>query len=328
MRCGNSHPNGVRFISMAIFVAGAWTVIHPEPAAADEITSAAPGASGVEHALIFDLTKLVHLRGQRGWLIDKHDLHALLPDALMSVCIVPPVAAASALQLLNRRIIELGGPVEQAWEREKRSLEPLEELLIITRTRDLLTLAARSIADCAFYMKPDARFVSRQADAEHVTVNVEGGGLFSFRRSAGIWNLGGGGAGRITVGYGFGPRWAARTGLEVGGAALVSESISAESVNVNFFVAVPVTLRRLTPTWHYDFEAAAIGLGVPWREDLRYGVRIGALVGQTYPRVLALLPWGGYAISFEYVLPRGAQGGQWTVRMGLRVGFNLRAGRP
>ena len=307
----------------AVLACGA--LCSPRSVAAGEVTGAAKADSGIAHAVLFDVTKIVHLRGQRGWRIDVLEERELLPDALMTVCRVSPTEAGEAHALLRRRILELGGPLKAAWLRAGKDLDAVSHLLVLTRAADLLELANKHRGDCPFYLEPQANFVARHADNQHVTINAEGGGLFSFRRRDGKWIVGGGGAGKITLGYGLSPRWAIRSGFELGGAALVDNSIRADAVKVDFIGAVPIALRRLTPTWNYDIEVAAVGLGIPWRDPMRYGFRVGGLIGLTYLRVRSLLPWGGYAVSFEYVFPRGHLPGQWTVRTGLRVGFNLRA---
>jgi len=280
-------------------------------------------------ALLFDLEKLVYLREQRGWTIDKHMIQGLLTDSLMSVCLADRSVLEKAAELVEIRILREGGPLKRAWLAHGKSLDDLSDLLTLHRVKLLLkTSHARKPTDCPFYMETDPTFSARHRDDSYGVIAAEGGGLFTVRQLRSRYTVGGGGSGRITLGYGFDPRWSIRFGPELGGAALVKPDLRAESVEVDFFGALPVTFRYITPTFNYDFEVAAIGLGVPWRDKLRAGVRAGMMLGITSLRIRSLLPWAGYSVNVEYITGRDEFPSQWSLRMGFRIGFVLRLFRP
>ena len=101
---------------------------------------------------------------------------------------------------------------------------------------------------------------------------------------------------------------------------MIDQTLSVEEVDLQFFSAVPLTLRWLGITWHGDLEVAAVALGLPWRDNLRYGVRVGGLVGLTYLRIRELLPWAGYGLAVEYVPAQRGFPSTWLLRAGLRFG--------
>ncbi len=312
----------IRMLALAGLLAAGLALLPP-----DEATAAAPLPGSATESLIFDLQRAVTLREQRGWAIDRFVYEGLLPDALLSVCATPPPARVDAAAHLDARIAALGGPVEAAWRKRGRDLGKVSELLGITRTRRLLALAMRSSKrDCPFWMTPKPKFSGRQRDVDRLTLGAEGGGLATFRVADGRAVGGGGGAGRVVISQGFAQRWSLRAGIEVGGGALSDKELSVAGIGTELFATLPVTLRRVGRNWLFDFEAAAVALGVPWRKNdyMRYGARIGILGGFSYLRVLDVLPWAGYAISYEYVFGRRGLSDQWSIRAGFRFGFSWR----
>lgn len=329
LQVGNRRPwpNTVRFIVCAVFTC---IMIGPRgaTAGADEAGKRQDKRDHDEdmaaEALVFDVEKLVFVRGQRGWTIDRYEYRELLADALMSVCRAPAPIRERAVAMLADEVTRVGGPLETIW-RPGLDEAALKPVLFATRSLELLRLAIqRASRDCPIYMAPLRRFGGLQGDAGYVTLNAEGGGLFTIRRRSGDWQVGGGGGGRVLLGYGLSPRWLLRAGGEVGGAALVDETVRADSVDVDFFAAVPITIRRVTPAWNYDLELAPLGAGVPWRAPLRYGLRVGMLMGLSYVRVRSVLPSGAFGLHLEYIAGRGAIPAVWSVRMGVRVGFAIR----
>ncbi len=289
--------------------------------------AAAPLPGSATEGVLFDLERIVILREQRGWAIDRFVYESLLPDALLSVCAAPGGARRDAAQALSARVKGLGGPVEAVWRARGRDLGEVSKLLRATRVRRLLLMAMKAAKrDCPFWLTPKAAFSGRHRDVNRLALGAEGGGLLTFRTANGRAVGGGGGAGRIVVSQGFAQRWSLRGGVEVGGGALADKELKVQSIGTEFFATVPVTLRRVGVSWLFDFEAAAVALGVPWREAevMRYGVRAGVLGGFSYLRLLDVLPWAGYAVNFEYVFGRKGLPDQWSIRAGFRLGFSWR----
>ena len=89
------------------------------------------------------------------------------------------------------------------------------------------------------------------------------------------------------------------------------------------YFGVPLVFRHRGQFWHQDLEVAGVGVGVPWRDDLRWGGRVAGLVGVTYPRLGALQPWFGLRMGFEYCPSMNNEPEFFTVRIGFRVGVDL-----
>ena len=125
------------------------------------------------------------------------------------------------------------------------------------------------------------------------------------------------------LGYGLSPNWSLRIGPEFGGAGLLDESLDAADVQLEFYSALPFTLRHRQTLWHQDLEAAVVALGPIWRQRPRLAARLAALVGLTYIRIGKLQPWGGLRIASEYAPETATRVAHWTFRVGFRFGFNF-----
>lgn len=285
---------------------------------------AAPDPESVD-ALVYDLIKLVAFFEQRGWTIDRYEIERILPEALLSVCRAAPEVRAGAARELARRITAQGGPSRPRWQRNGHDVSALADTLRLERTVRLLTEARRvAPAECAYWMQPRSRFRGHQLDTDHVTLNAEGGGLFSLRRPRGAWRIGGGGSGRLTVSVPLSARWKLRIGPEIGGAALIGQDIAADDVTFDSVWSLPITFRRFAGLYLYDVEIAPMELGMWWREPPRFGLRVGGLFGISAPRLRSFLPWTGLAAGVEWVPAQAGRAAQWTLRMGFRVGFAWR----
>lgn len=304
---------------------------NPAPLAAPWTATADDVGSGPAEALRFDLDKIVHLREQGGWGVDRLETEAMLGDALQSVCRTPPAARAALLRSLTAAIERErrahGGDAGARWRAGARDLGALAPSLRIERVQRLLVAAmAAAPLDCPFWIEPSPTFAGWQRDSADWTLNAEGGGLASVRRARGAWRFGGGGAGRLSVGVGLAPAWNLRAGVELGGAALVDPDLRAEDVTVDFLFAAPVALRRLFGPYLIDIEAAPLMLGIPWQQaPQRWGGRVAVLAGFSALRLRSLLPWSGLVLMAEGVAPRDGVGAWlWTIRAGVRVGLAWR----
>ncbi len=275
-------------------------------------------------ALRYDMEKLVALTEQSGWTIDRYEVQKLLPDALLSVCRADERTRAGAARQLAAALAGAGGSSRAVWERTGRDLDAAAPLLSLERAAKLLQLArSRAAADCPYYLPAVPDFSGRHTDGHSWFVSAEGGGLFAVRREAGRWVAGGGGGGRLGVGHGLSTHWSLRAGVEIAGAALVDERISTDAVYIDWVTALPVTLRRQAGIYVWDVELAPVSFGIPVRDTQRFGVRAGVLFGVSALRIRAVLPWTGLLVTGEYVMGRGGLPSLWTVRAGVKIGFNL-----
>lgn len=298
---------------------------EPRPLS-EALTATVPSLAA--EALRFDLDKAVRLRQQRGWTIDRTEVEAMLPDALLTLCRVPRGARAEARAELERQLAEAGGAPAARYHAGERDLEVLAPALQLQRVLLLLDRAAATAeADCPFYLEPRPNFAGRQRDALGLTLHAEGGGLFTIGQRQGRFHVGGGGAGRLSVGTALDALWHLRVGAELGGAALVDRSLNAHAVQVDFLMALPVALRRTFGLGLADIEAAFVTLGMPgYSPHQRFGGRAAVLVGFSTLRVRGLLPWTGAVLMVEGIAPAGGEPWLWSLRAGIRIGFSLQPG--
>jgi hypothetical protein len=269
-------------------------------------------------ALAADLERIVEAQESGGWRIDHYEIVDMIPSTLMPVCRVPVATRARVLAWYNRRIVLLGGPVEEAFERANRDISAIRPLVFVTRVRDLLAEAnRRAVDECPYWLTPDAKFHGFQNDRHRWNLNVETGGLVQLRKTEGHWTYGGGGVIRGLFGRGyehttllFGPEFAGGAMLKVGGGG---------TVVINYFPAIPVVLRMHDRSWHYDVELAAVSLFQANDTRLSFGMRFGLGFGVQARRTRGLLPWAGFAFAYETYFP-GAREQMSFLRGGLRVG--------
>jgi len=286
-------------------------------------TSAAP-PSPASAALLRDLSTIVLVAEQQLWHLDHYEIEALVPAALQCICRAAPETRAEALTWLKAETKRLGGPPKAAWLAAGRDLDAIAPLLTVDRTRMVLE-TAQGFADarCPFWIAPQGAYRDRHRATQRFTFNFDGGGLFTATSLDDELRLGGGGSGRLTVAYGFSPRWSIRFGPELGGAGLLRESLETEDIEVTLFGAVMTSLRRRANLWHWDIEAGPITAGVPWRDVQRYGGRLGTIIGITYPRIARAQPWAGVRAAIDYLPGQRGADAQWIWRSGFRVGFDV-----
>jgi hypothetical protein len=264
-----------------------------------------------------DLERIVEIQSGGGWQIDKYEMDDMMPSALSSVCRVVPRGRLDLLALLDARIVELGGPVEQAWAKTK-DISDVKELLFVTRVRDLLAEAIRRAPqECPFWVEPEPKFKGLQSDFGAFALNVETGGMLQLRRTEGRVTYGGGGVLRLLVSRGFGDA-SLMAGAEFAGGAMLKPG--AEQFVINYFPAIPVVVRFWNVSWHYDLEAAPVGLFQADDTKPSYGLRLGAGIGVQSRRARGVIPWGGFAFAYEHYFA-GHRPAAEFVRAGLRVGI-------
>lgn len=293
------------------------TLAVPWAFAALLAVSAARAETEPYEALREDLARLVEGQEAGGWRIDRYEIEDMMPAVLQSVCQVHPAVRARMLADLDGQIVAAGGPFSKAWA-ENPLLAAHKRLLTLTRTRAVLAEAdARAKTECPPYLPPDPNFHGIQTDRHRFTLNLETGGVLQLRRMHGRWTYGGGGVGRLMLGYGFG-RTSIALGPEFSGGPMLRPGT--ESFVINYFPAFPLMLRVWDHTWHWDFEIAPVALFQADDFRLSWGFRVGGAVGVTARRNRGVIPWAGIQAGFEsYAV--GARPAMQFVRGGLRVGL-------
>lgn len=276
--------------------------------------------------VLIDLEKMVELQQSLGWTIDRYEIEELMPSALMSVCSAPPEARAAALAVLDARIRDLGGPVEEAFVRRGEDLDEVADLLFATRVRALLLEAMRRAhganSECPFWLRPSPAFRGRETDAFRTTLNLEGGGLVVLESAKDRALLGAGGSARLLLGRGLNERWTFLAGAEFGGTAQLEQTETKTRFPISFVAALPMVLRHNDRTWHYEAEIASLAYFTQDDPRVSPGLRLGALVGVSALRVRNIMPWAGVGLALEHVIETHRRPAQWNLKTGARVGFD------
>ncbi|MCK6588944.1 MAG: hypothetical protein HUU21_27030 [Polyangiaceae bacterium] len=292
--------------------------LFPAVAAAEEDPSRAVTA------LIHDLEKMVEVQTSIGWKIDRYEIEEMMPDALLSVCRTTDETRAAAVTALDERLDAIGGPPEEAYRVSGGDYSAIRENLFVGRMRAVLEEALRRApSECPFYLAPEPDFRGVQTDAYRFTLSVEGGGLFTLQHWGGtVFEIGGGGSGRLLLGRGLNQHWTILAGPELGMTAIFDQDATSTNFPLQFVGAVPVVVRRLSVTWHYDMEVAPLGFYTKEEGEVSFGLRGGFLIGVSTLRIRGIMPWAGVGIAVEYIFPTDARGGLTALKGGARVGFD------
>lgn len=257
-------------------------------------------------SLLFDLEKVVELQQSSGWKIDRYEYEKMMPDALLSVCRATEALRSYALARVDAQVAELGGPLERALVEVDYDVTEIEPLLFATRVQHTLAEAMRRAPrECPPWIRPTEEFRSIQTGVDRFTLTVEGGGTALVQVApqpapgTAALTLGGGGGGRLLLGRGFSHVWSVRAGAEFGVAALVRRGQVGTSLPLQFLGAIPVVVRYTDVSWHYNVEVAALGLVEEEGGSLRYGVRVGGMLGISTLQVRSFIPWAGFGLAAE-----------------------------
>jgi hypothetical protein len=273
------------------------------------------------HALIADVRRIVAGEESEGWFSDADAFRSMDEHVLQSVCRATPDARARALGGLRaeraragdaRELHRVAGELTEAVE---RALTAARELQALERG------LARVESECPFWVAPEPAFSGLQSDRRRLTLNLETGGYAQLRETEDDWTFGGGGMGRLLVGWGFDGRTTLLFGPELGGGAMIRPGTSASQFVINYFPAVPLVVRHHGLTWHLSTEAAAVALFQADDTRVSFGGRIGGAFGLTALRTRNVLPWAGLAIDYEYYPRGGGRAPAHFIRGGLRFGF-------
>ncbi len=271
-------------------------------------------------SLMSDVARIVAAQEAEDWFTDQQALRSIEEHVLASVCRATPEARAAALASFEQARAEHPDPRAAFAERGKLTSE-VEDALTAERRVLVLRRALERVAECPFWIAPEPEFHGLQSDRKRITLSVESGGSVQFRQTEGRWTFGGGGGGRLLVGYGFDGRYTFLAGAEFGGGAMLRPNTDASEFIINYFPAVPLVFRTRHLTFHYDIELAPVALFQADNTRLSWGGRIGYTFAFTALRRRNVLPWAGLALAYEHYFPGGGRESAHFLRGGLRIGL-------
>ncbi len=316
----------------------AFFLFGSSPARADEapVTQAiAPGADSEDErnmavsSLVFDIRKVVEIQASSGWKIDRYEYEKMMPDALLSVCRTTDEIRGFALAQLRTEVAQLGGPLEDALKKNNNEISELKPLLFATRVEHTLEEAMRRApSECPLWLTPKTSFRSIQTGVDRFTITVEGGGTGLIQYSATHpknttgFTIGGGGGGRLLLGRGFNHVWSVRTGAELNVIALVQREAQGTSLPLQFVGAIPVIVRYTDVSWHYNFEVAPLGFASELDPKVRYGFRVGLMIGISTLQVRSFIPWAGIGGAVEVFPESDGRSLLLNLKGGVRAGVD------
>lgn len=277
-------------------------------------------------ALHRDLQRIVSMNAVIGWSIDRTEYEEMLPTALQSVCRVPPETRAALLAWHDQRIAELGGPVEEAYEKRGRKLKRVKHLLEMTRIRTLLARSIDSAAeDCPFWIEPSSAFRGRQTIDDRWLVSTGGGGKFILFNADDETKINAGGAGRLLLGRAFGTGLAVLGGVEVGASAGLEQTDDMGNRQVFFALdaVAPVAVRFRSLNTFFEVEAGPMVRYAENTEDFTPGVHAGLSIGGRASRQRWIFPGLVFGVALERTLPDEGEPAITMFKLGFRAELDL-----
>lgn len=275
--------------------------------------------SGSATALVADTERIIVAFELDEWFDDEQEYAAVVPVLLESVCRVANPARTEALRWLAR---QQGTSPERLFDLAGGEMtSEVKDALTLRRQYVALSRALAVAGDrCPFWVQTEDDFRGRQTIRSQFVVHFEGGGVAQLRLANRKANVGGGGNGRLLLGYAFGEHWSLMAGPEVGGGALLLRSNGGQ-FTIAYFPAIPVVLRYRDVQWLYNLELAPVAAFDSNDTHLSFGGRIGGLVGISVLRAQGFLPWAGLAIDVEHYFEGAGRPAFQLIRGGLRIGF-------
>jgi len=277
-----------------------------------------------EQALYLDTRRVVELEETTDWVVDRLEIDETLSDVMESACLAGPETRLGAIRWLEARIVEEGGPAEEAWLRAGRDDGAISHLLTLERTRDVIREAhERAADDCPFWIEEEDGFAGIHSDADRVVILGESIGSGGLVFQGGDVAFGGAGGGRVLLGVGTSQRLTIAAGAELGGAADLPESEDgSRTLEARFYAGVPVLLRWRSTITLFDLEVAPTARFD--LDDVRSpGFRVSLGGGLAALRTGGFMPQAVLFVGYEYVAPR-TEGGlpAHAVRVGTKVGLD------
>lgn len=273
-------------------------------------------------ALFRDLERQVTVTAATGWGVDRLEIEGMLESTLDSVCRTDPLARRSLARWLDDTILQLGGPVEEAWRARGKDLGKVEDLLVLTRVKLLLARAEEMANDCPFWIEPESPFRGRQVSESKYQLSFGGGGKGIVVRQGGEVDLSAGGAGRLLIGRAFTEGHALYAGLEGGASASFPKDEMGErtSLVLGVDLVAPLVYRRTLTSAYFELEGGWLGRATEqdWNA-IDHGLHVGVAVGARALRTRFLFP--GAALGFSYERTFGDD--VTLLKVGARVAFDL-----
>ena len=277
-------------------------------------------------ALHRDLHRIVSMTAVVGWSIDRTEYEQMLPTALQSVCRISPDKRTMLLAWHDQRIAEMGGPLEQAYQKRGRKLSRVKALLEMTRIR---TLLARSIetaeADCPFWLEPSDVFRSRQTTDDRWLVSAGGGGKFIVLNSGGDTNINAGGAGRLLVGRTIGTRFSILGGLEIGGSGGRAEETADGTRELYFAIdaVAPLIMRYHMLNSYLEIEGGPMYRIAENVDDPTPGIHGGIAIGGRTSRQRWIFPGVVFGLALERTFANPGDEPITMFKLGFRAELDL-----
>jgi hypothetical protein len=274
-----------------------------------------------ERALYVDLRRVIEGESRTQWLVDRVELEEIANPVLRSTCQARPAKRLALRAWLDERILAEGGPAREAY-RETKSLDGLEETLSLERVRLALDYGQAHLDDCPFWLEPDADFRGVHADTDRFILLAESNSGASLTINNKRSRPGGGGSGRVMVGWGVSDGLTLATGAEFGGRGLLSTRPEDDALSTLFTAGIPLLARFYDVTSVYDLEVAAVAFSPTRSIEPRYGGRAVFAAGVTTVRLGAFMPLAMLQVAYD-VYP-SSQGEPLThiVQLGTRVSLD------
>jgi hypothetical protein len=291
-----------------------------------------------QRALVRDVARVVDVRSGVGWLVDETELEAVLPDTMKSVCQVDAADRVGAMRWLDQEIQAQGGDVAARWRERGRDLGKVDDLLLLTRVRLVLRRADEwaAMGRCPFWLEPRADFPGVHTQGGRFILTLEGGGRAIQEISLGEVKYGGGGSGRLLVGYGLGEAWALSFGIDLGGSARFTNIRLGQQSDLPELVGLgvaPVVLRwQFGLTAHAELEAGPMAYFDSGSADASGkveahfdgGIHFGVALGGTYLRLQrGLIPKFAVSLTVDHVPGRDGQAALTQIGIGARTGIDI-----
>jgi hypothetical protein len=278
-----------------------------------------------ERVLFRDLEREVTVKSATtGWVIDRNALEGMTETALDSTCRVDPLARRSLHAWLDGEILRLGGPVEVAWKRRGKRLSEVDDLLVLTRVRQLLARTEELAGDCPFWLEPELPFRGRQVSEHRFQLTFGGGGKGILVHQGDRTDISFGGAARVLLGRMFEGGHGLYAGLELGGSGSFPKDSTGARTALEIaadFVA-PIVYRRTLTNSYLELEAGWLGHSTErdWTA-LDQGIHVGFAIGARALRARFLFPGAALGVSWEHTFLDGQD--LTTLKIGARVAFDL-----
>ena len=291
--------------------------------------------------LYVDLRKAVELQEQSDWVVDRLEVEDALEGVMASVCASTRDAREDLRSWLNDRIdaeaghgaSEQSSPSEVLYRRDGKMSSRAEDVRTLERVRLMLDGAEDVARECPYWLDQETDFAGNESDERRFVVLAESIGAAALRVADGEIGVGGGGGGRVLLGYGVSARLTLALGIEVGASGTLPETDEGtRTFEAVASSAVPLLLRISDVSRHFDVELAWSTLYT--EGATRHGLRVGLGYGLSTPRVASFMPYALLWVGYEVFAPSSSSSSSSSaprsrtdavehgILLGTRVGVN------